>query len=106
MPRLSSLAAWVACISTAWLCATLVARGAIPATARVVREEALRPNRSPEGRPLPLLAHWHRMTMPPSWQIEMIRKGHPLLPWISYHRGMSAERETEGVPTRELSKNR
>jgi hypothetical protein len=63
MPRLSSLAPWVACMSAGVLCATLVARGEITATARVVREEALRPNRGPEGRPLPLLAHWHRMTM-------------------------------------------
>ena len=95
MPRLSNFAVWVACMFAGVLCTDSVANDEIPRAAKVVREEALRPNRGPEGRPLPLLAHWHRMTMPPSWQIEMIRKGHPLLPWISYHRGMSAERVAE-----------
>ncbi len=67
----------------------------VPPAARAVREEALRANRGPQGRPLPLLAHWHRMTMPPSWQVEMIRKGHPILPWLSYHRRMKPERVVE-----------
>ncbi len=60
-------------------------------TAAAVRAEALRPNRGPEGRPLPLAAHWHRNSMPLSWQIEQIRRGRHLLPWIPFHRRQSAE---------------
>jgi hypothetical protein len=85
----------VICLCAAVFVPASAARSEVPATARVVREEALRPNRSPAGRPLPLLGHWHRMTTPPSWQVEMIRKGHPFLPWISYHRGMRPERIAE-----------
>jgi len=53
-----------------------------PAAARVVRSEALRKNNSPEGRPLPLAAHWHRRYYPLSYQIDQISKGHHLLPWM------------------------
>jgi len=69
------------------------APGDVPPAARTVRQEALRaPRGDPEGRPLPLLAHWHRMTTPPAWQVEMIRRGHPFLPWVAYSREMAPER--------------
>ena len=50
----------------------------------IVRTEALRSNNGPGGRPLPLVAHWHRRSLPPSFQIELIKKGYPLLPWLSF----------------------
>jgi hypothetical protein len=55
----------------------------VPPAAAAIRAEALRANHDPAGRPLPLAAHWHRMTCPPDWQIEMIRQGRHLLPWLS-----------------------
>lgn len=51
-------------------------------TAEAIRAEAARPNQGPQGRPLPLAAHWHRMTCPLQWQIEMIKQGRHLLPWL------------------------
>lgn len=55
-------------------------------TVAAIRAAALAPNVSDKGRPLPLAAHWHRRSMPPSWQIEQIQAGHHLLPWVSYQR--------------------
>ena len=54
-----------------------------PPVAEAIRAEAVRKNHDPEGRPLPLVAHWHRMSCPLSFQIELIEQGHHLLPWIS-----------------------
>ena len=56
----------------------------IPEAARVVRKEALMPNWGPEGRPLPLVAHWHRRSMPLSFQIDLIKQGHYILPWQAF----------------------
>lgn len=56
----------------------------IAPAAKVIRAEALKPNTGPEGRPLPLVAHWHRRSMPLSFQFDLIRKGHFLLPWHPY----------------------
>ncbi|MBM4018044.1 MAG: hypothetical protein FJ288_06895 [Planctomycetes bacterium] len=53
-----------------------------------IRAEACRSNRSAEGRPLPLAAHWNRGSAPagfgPAWQLEMIEKGSHLLPWFAF----------------------
>ncbi len=54
----------------------------IPPAAAAIRAEALRANNDPAGRPLPLASHWHRMTCPLEWQIEMIREGRHLFPWL------------------------
>jgi len=54
----------------------------IPPAATAIRTEALRAGNDPAGRPLPLAAHWHRTTCPLDWQIEMIRQGRHLLPWL------------------------
>jgi hypothetical protein len=54
----------------------------VPPAAAAIRAEALRTNNDPAGRPLPLASHWHRMTCPLEWQIEMIREGRHLLPWM------------------------
>lgn len=61
----------------------MVADDLVPA-AKAIRAEALKPNHGPDGRPLPLVAHWHRRSLPLSFQIELIRKGHHLLPWQAY----------------------
>ena len=60
-----------------------------PPMAEVVRQEVARSQQDPAGRPLPLVAHWHRKTLPLETQIQMIRDGVPLLPWISYRRHFS-----------------
>jgi hypothetical protein len=62
-----------------------VARSATPSppVVEAIRAEAVRRNHEPEGRPLPLVAHWHRMSCPLSFQIELIEQGHHLLPWLS-----------------------
>lgn len=74
-------------------------------TVEAIRAAALAPNEGPAGRPLPLVAHWHRMTMPPEWQIEQIRKGRHMLPWIDYHRdrgSKAADQHAEAI--RQLAK--
>jgi hypothetical protein len=50
--------------------------------ADVIRAEATRSSSDPNGRPLPLAAHWHRMTTPLEFQLRLIEQGHHLLPWI------------------------
>ena len=52
-----------------------------------IRHEATMPNFGPEGRPLPLAGHWNTGDAPdgfsPSYQLNLIEKGHHLLPWFS-----------------------
>jgi hypothetical protein len=62
------------------------AHAEIPAAATAVREEALRAQNDPAGRPLPLVAHWHRQSLPLSVQVQLIQEGAPILPWMDYHR--------------------
>ncbi|MCE9534551.1 MAG: hypothetical protein K8T89_26025 [Planctomycetes bacterium] len=72
------------------LASTLMVRaadGEIPPAAKVIRAEAMKPNNGPDGRPLPLVAHWHRRSLPLSFQIEMINKGHFVLPWQAFEVG-------------------
>ncbi|MBN2130285.1 MAG: cadherin-like domain-containing protein, partial [Sedimentisphaerales bacterium] len=54
----------------------------LPPTAAAVRAEALKPNAGPEGRPLPLAAHWHSNFAPLDWQIGMIEGGRHILPFL------------------------
>ena len=63
----------------------------IPSAARAIRTEALLPPRGPQGRPLPLVAHWHRRSMPLAWQIQQIRAGHHMLPWTPFSRDMGVD---------------
>lgn len=55
-----------------------------------IRNEAIRPNQSPEGRPLPLVSHWTTGKHPlsegwaPVHQIKSIEQGHYLLPWFEF----------------------
>src|SRR5262245_47420492 len=63
------------------------AEGEVPPAAKVIRAEALKPNNGPDGRPLPLVAHWHRRSMPLSFQLSMIKEGHFVLPWQAFDGG-------------------
>src|SRR5271169_3286924 len=51
-----------------------------------IRFEACLPNQNDIGRPLPLAAHWNTGQFPtgftPDYQMQMIDKGHFLLPWF------------------------
>ena len=55
-----------------------------------IRTEAIRPNQSPQGRPLPLVSHWTTGNHPlsegwaPTHQIDLIEQGHFLLPWFEF----------------------
>ncbi len=57
-----------------------------PPVSEEIRAEALRPNNSSDGRPLPLVAHWNTGTeesgFSPAYQMRMIAQGHRLLPWF------------------------
>jgi len=70
------------------MAATVLAIAAVQATAQdlppvaaAVRAEALKPNAGPEGRPLPLVAHWHSADAPLDYQLELIARGHHILPF-------------------------
>jgi hypothetical protein len=57
--------------------------------ADAIRLEATRSNRGDLGRPLPLAAHWNVTGMyqegfTPSYQLELLKKGHHILPWLEY----------------------
>jgi hypothetical protein len=65
------------------------AAGASPESVAIeIRQEATRPNQSPEGHPLPLVSHWttgiHKLSKgwAPRQQIQLIKQGHFLLPWF------------------------
>ena len=59
-----------------------VSSGEAPPAVAAILAEATRANNGPAGRPLPLAAHWHRMTCPLDWQIELITQGRHILPWL------------------------
>ena len=52
-----------------------------------IREEAIRADNDPEGRPLPLAGHWHTgTTVPaygPEYQMHLLEQGHFLIPWFA-----------------------
>lgn len=73
-------------VGTCLLAGGVASYAEVPAAAKVIREEALRSQQDPAGRPLPLVAHWHRMSLPLSVQIRLIEDGYPILPWMSYDR--------------------
>jgi len=65
------------------------------ATARAIRQEALRPNGDPEGYALPLACSWVGGEYPsplsehwrPAHQMRLIAEGHYLLPWFAHPDG-------------------
>ncbi len=76
------LAAAVGLLATA---AAMAAEGEpVPAAAEGIRTEAVRPNDGPAGRPLPLAASWNVKYWGPDYQVEMVRRGHHVLPWIGH----------------------
>ncbi|MCB1677026.1 MAG: hypothetical protein KDI01_12105, partial [Halioglobus sp.] len=77
-----------------------------PDAARIVRREALLPNQGPEGRPLPLVAHWHRRSLPLKFQIELIRQGHYILPWMAFDGPFTGRRRQEISEPDELAQLR
>ncbi|MDP6505718.1 MAG: hypothetical protein QF886_19005, partial [Planctomycetota bacterium] len=62
-----------------------------------IRHEALLPPNGPEGRPLPLLSHWNMGSYGKGWttgyQVELLNKGHHILPWMGWPRGNPAADE-------------
>lgn len=55
-----------------------------------IRRESLLPPNGPEGRPLPLVSHWNMGSQgrgwTPQYQVELLNKGHHILPWLSWPR--------------------
>lgn len=99
MARFLSAATGVVLVLTGAMAASGAARsGTAEATINAVRTEALRSNDGPDGRPLPLVAHWHRRSMPLSWQIQQIEAGHHMLPWIDFgHGAQQADAAAQGL---------
>ncbi len=55
-----------------------------PETAKEIRAEALRKNLDPDGRPLPLAGHWHASGFHLGFQVDLIRRGHHILPFLEW----------------------
>jgi hypothetical protein len=59
-------------------------------SASEIRAAATAPNRGEGGRPLPLFASWNTGGIgdgfTPAWQMEMLHKGHRLIPWFALER--------------------
>ncbi len=59
--------------------------------AEQIRREALLPPNGPSGRPLPLVSHWNMGSQgrgwTPQYQVELLRAGHRILPWMGWPRG-------------------
>ncbi len=92
VPVFLSIVLW---LSGALFHARCTAQGNQPETVREIRAEALRPNRGPEGRPLPLAAHWHASNWPLANQVKLIRQGHHILPFIEWPR--HGKKEIDGL---------
>jgi hypothetical protein len=73
---------WVGCF-----CRYCLAADELLPVQEEIRREALLPNESELGRPLPLAAHWNagqaKGGFSPVYQMEMIKRGHFLLPWFA-----------------------
>ena len=56
-----------------------------------IRREALLPPNGPEGKPLPLVSHWNMGSQgrgwTPQYQLELLRQGHHILPWLGWPQG-------------------
>lgn len=58
--------------------------GSALAIAAEIRSEVLRANNDPAGRQLPLAANWNVPDWGPDYQVEMVRRGRHILPWIGH----------------------
>lgn len=76
--------ATVGFLALAWL---TIGGNDAASTAKEIATEAAKPSVGPEGRPLPLAAHWNVGANPdgfsPDWQMEQIANGRHLLPWFA-----------------------
>lgn len=52
----------------------------VQAIATEIRTEFLRSNDDPDGRPLPLAAHWSMLEFNPEYTLDKVRQGHYVLP--------------------------
>jgi len=82
--------------------AALPADGPSPAArkaAAAIRREALLPPHGPQGRPLPLVSHWNMGSYGKGWtpdyQVELLEKGHRILPWMGWPQGDPDKDEKE-----------
>lgn len=75
------------CVLGAWATINADAGEEIPRAAKEVRAEAVRKNQDPDGRPLPMAAHWHASNFPLTLQIELIRRGHHIFPFTEWPQG-------------------
>ncbi len=59
--------------------------------AEEIRREALMSPAGSRGRPLPLVSHWNMGSQGKGWtpdyQVELLNKGHHILPWMSWPQG-------------------
>ena len=78
---------WWIIVAAGWFAIAEEADQPLPVPQAIVAE-AVRPRDDPVGRPLPLASHWNsgvhppKDTFDPAWQIELIEKGHHLLPFL------------------------
>ena len=70
---------------------SVLAAGSGKNIATEIRREALLPPNGPAGRPLPLVSHWNMGSQgrgwTPQYQLELLRYGHHILPWLSWPKG-------------------
>lgn len=59
--------------------------------AAAIRKESTLPPNGPAGRPLPLVSHWNMGSQgrgwTPQYQVELLDRGHHILPWMGWPRG-------------------
>ncbi len=71
----------------------LLAESLYESVVEEIRAEALRGNNDAIGRPLPLAAHWNTGVLStgytPDYQVELIKKGHHILPWFEFSSPLS-----------------
>lgn len=73
-----------------WLALSLVVGSHLPVAAgeasvpAAIRREALKPPVGPSGRPLPLSGHWHANNRPLDLQVQMIRDGRYIFPFLEF----------------------
>ncbi len=58
-------------------------------TTAAISAESVKAYNDPAGKPLPLVGHWHRNTLPLSWQRTKIQSGVPIMPWVNWYRTLS-----------------
>lgn len=82
------LRVFFSCLISVWVPHAYPQGNAVQSVADEIRAEALLPNISDVGRPLPLAAHWNTGErangFDPAYQLGLIEQGHYLLPWFKF----------------------